>query len=65
MPRARALPRLEFDQGDMGIGGGIALQEDSKLHVQTREAVRRRPPLPPRCTAHVAAAEARRLGHGR
>mmetsp|Transcript_17686 Transcript_17686/g.50422 ORF Transcript_17686/g.50422 Transcript_17686/m.50422 type:complete len:320 (+) Transcript_17686:3-962(+) len=33
--------RLEFDQGDMGIGGGIALQEDSKLHVQTREAVRR------------------------
>jgi len=33
--------RLEFDEGDLGLPGGFAMYEDSKLHVQTREAIRR------------------------
>mmetsp|Transcript_168400 Transcript_168400/g.541026 ORF Transcript_168400/g.541026 Transcript_168400/m.541026 type:complete len:1179 (-) Transcript_168400:110-3646(-) len=33
--------RLEFDEGDLGLSGGIASAEPASKHIQTREAIRR------------------------
>jgi len=33
--------RLEFDEGDLGLSGGVASVEPAGAHIQTRESIRR------------------------